>query len=264
MRGIVRGDRFGIVRPELDAHTLGIEGFVALLDDCGLACAMAPGPVRTAALRPEAPESRDAIAGWVRSERISALGFSWRLDPETGVDYLDRFIRALGETGILAAAGGPVRAVYFAGLPLACGLALERCPSLDAAFQGDETPAEILETLGLPRSLLPGHAARGAVYDEARMSSRGMSFPATGTCGSSRWTAPAARVSASGETASPRVSPTAPRAASRPSSGRTSARSSTTARRRSACSRNGRGRWRAGPPGRALDRHVPALPVPIR
>jgi len=97
------------------------------------------------------------------------LGYSYRLDPERGAEIFARLVERLRRLGLMAREGGPLVALWFAGLPPACRRAAERVPMVDATFQGDESYEEVLEKLGLPAHLVPEQASVELAYDKARL-----------------------------------------------------------------------------------------------
>ncbi|MCX7024786.1 MAG: cobalamin-binding protein [Spirochaetes bacterium] len=163
-------DRVGLIGPSLDAHTLGIGSVARLLADCGVRVVEAGTEERDAASAPWAPGNGRALAAWIRANRITVLGFSYRLDPADGVRLFGAFLDALRGSLSLAADGGTVRALLFAGLPETCALVAERFPLVSGIFSGEETPAETLAAFGIPSAAVSADAAAGVAYDEARMS----------------------------------------------------------------------------------------------
>lgn len=166
---ITRTDVFGLVRPAVDAHTLGISSVAEILADCGYASVIADAGVCAAFARPEAPAHLAAIERWLREHRIACLGFSYRLGPAEGADCFARLVHHLKARRLLADQGGPLRKLFFAGLPETCARVKAQVPELSGIFIGDETPAETLRILGIPPSALPREVAEGAAYDEARL-----------------------------------------------------------------------------------------------
>ena len=162
-------DRLGILKAGVDAHTLGVASIAGLLEECGCAVCVAPDDVCRAANHPEGGGESAAIERWIRSSRITRLGFSYRLGPEDGADLFDRLARQLERRSLFAGLGGPIAALYFAGLPDGCRLARERVPRLTACFDGEETPAETLSRLGIRQSLLPQETGRALAYDHDRL-----------------------------------------------------------------------------------------------
>ncbi|MGA2477210.1 MAG: cobalamin-binding protein [Spirochaetia bacterium] len=162
-------ERLGIIKPSVDAHVLGVTSIGELLAECGREVAYAAPPVCSACDRPEGERESAAIEAWIREERLTRLGFSYRLSPEDGVDLLARLTRQLERRSLFSDQGGPLRALYFAGLPQACRLARERVPRVAAVFDGEETHQETLARLGLRMAALPPESARALAYDSDRL-----------------------------------------------------------------------------------------------
>ena len=102
-------DRFGLVHPLADAHTLGISAVQQILTDCGYATFVADAPTCLAFGTPEAPGSTVVIERWLLEHRITVLGFSYRLDPADGARIFSTLVRRLKARGLLAAQGGRLR-----------------------------------------------------------------------------------------------------------------------------------------------------------
>jgi hypothetical protein len=167
---ITKTDCLGLVRPAVDAHTLGLSSVEQMLHDCGYATVMADADICAAFDEPQDPARLDAIQRWLREQRVTALGLSYRLNPANGAAFAAAVVRSLKNRRLLQPQGGPVRAVYFAGLPETCRMVRRQCPDVVGVFQGDETPSETLRILGIDPGLLPRALAEGIAYDEARLS----------------------------------------------------------------------------------------------
>jgi len=164
-RPLDTGDRFGFLHPAVDAHTLGISSVEGLLADCGAKVVLAEREINEAAGRAAEPASARLLRDWIKGNGITAIGFSYRLDSEDGLHLFAAFVDSLTLSRSFATEGGTVKALFFAGLPRTCDLVEERFPIVAGLFRGDETPAETLDILGLPRYLLPERVAWGAAYD---------------------------------------------------------------------------------------------------
>jgi hypothetical protein len=162
-------DRFGIIKPSVDAHVLGIISVSELLAECGIPVICAPREVCRACDAPEEAPQSTAIETWMRNERITRLGFSYRLDPQEGADLFERLVRQLGRLSLFTDQGGPIRAVYFAGLPDACRMTREKVTRCAATFDGEETAHETLLRLGLRPSAVSRETERALVYDDDRL-----------------------------------------------------------------------------------------------
>jgi len=166
---VKREDRIGLVRPALDAHNLGITTVAQLLDDCGYQAVTADAAVCRGFERPDAAEAWFVAERWLKENRITALGFSYRLDPAQGEELFGRVLRQLKERRLFKDQGGRISRLYFAGLPETCERVRQRHQEVAAVFRGDETPAETLRLLGIDPGRMPGTAARGMAYDEDRL-----------------------------------------------------------------------------------------------
>jgi len=161
--------RFGFLKPSVDAHVLGITSIGDLLTDLGQEVVFATEEVCRACDEPESSRGSQAIEAWLRSQRVTRLGFSYRLSPEDGVDLFARLVRQLERRFLFSDQGGPIRSIYFAGLPPACRLAKERVARVNEVFDGEETPEETLHRLGFPPSALPRDTELALKYDRDRM-----------------------------------------------------------------------------------------------
>ncbi|HOV93728.1 MAG TPA: hypothetical protein PLT87_02490 [Spirochaetales bacterium] len=170
MYALSNTDVVGIVKPAIDVHTLGILSFVQILRDAGIRTEVANEEINREIDRLPCEDPRlDRFVRWVRMTRINILGFSYRLDPNRGVEVFCDLVEYLQRTGLLARNGGQIVALWFAALPSACAQVIERVPFVDATFQGDESYEEIFQKTGLPAHLMPNHTTAELAYDKARL-----------------------------------------------------------------------------------------------
>jgi hypothetical protein len=162
-------DRLGILKMGVDAHVLGITSLIELLGDCGCQVVVAPGEVCGALAGAADGHGFDAVERWIRDSRLTRLGFSYRLSPEDGAALFAALVGQLERRGLLAGSGGPIRFLYFAGLPEACQLVRGRVPRVAACFDGEESPDETLARMGIRRSALPADTGKALAYDRARL-----------------------------------------------------------------------------------------------
>jgi len=165
-----RSDRFGLVRPAIDAHTLGLSSVEQILRDCGFATVTADAEACDAFSDPDRPQNAAIIERWLREQRVGFLGFSYRLSPEDAVRLFGRLVHELKRRRLLAQQGGPLKGICFAGLPAACERIRRDMPEVGAVFCGDETPGETLAALGIDPSAVPHSLSEPVAYDEARLS----------------------------------------------------------------------------------------------
>jgi len=166
----LRGNEvFGLIHPAIDAHTLGISSAAQLLEDCGYSVVIADAHVCSAANQPSHLDNVQIVLNWIRQHGITRLGFSYRLDPAEGAERFGRLLYQLRDRRMLAEQGGPLRGLYFAGLPAACERVAQEHGDLVETFDGDETPAETLRKLGVPPSRIPTAMSAEVDYDEFRL-----------------------------------------------------------------------------------------------
>lgn len=170
MHRILQGDEvFGFIHPAVDAHTLGISSVGQLLEDCGYSVVIADARVCDAANEPSHLDNIEILLNWIRQHGITRLGFSYRLDPHEGAMRFGKLLHHLRERRQFAEQGGPLRGIYFAGLPAACERVVWEHGSLVEVFDGDETPTETLRKLGVPSERIPPAMSAEVDYDEFRL-----------------------------------------------------------------------------------------------
>ena len=162
---ITRDDRFGIIKPSLDAHTLGIDHITALLKECKLQANLAPAEVADAAAYPARGECSQLFYNWLKENSITRLCYSYRLDPADAVESFQYMLYLLQKESLLTSQGGPLKCLYFAGLPAACTAITEKYPGLVVTFGQREPDALFLTRLGLPESLQPAYIGEEHPYD---------------------------------------------------------------------------------------------------
>ena len=165
---ITKKDRLGLVHPALDAHTLGLTSIAQMLEDCGYNTVLAGSAICAHFNRPNQPDSLEGIVQWLLNERITALGFSYRLDPEEGTRLVTQLVNGLKQRLLLHAQGGPIKALYFAGLPRTCVSVREQVREVTAVFDGDDTPTGTLRTMGIDFASIPSEITENSRYDEDR------------------------------------------------------------------------------------------------
>ena len=170
MKYALQGDEvFGLVRPGVDAHTLGISSVEQILADCGYRAIIADAAICGAADNPSFLNNLAVLERWIRANGITRLGFSYRLDPREGAHTFGRLHHLLCERRLPAPLGGPLRGLYFAGLPEACDRIRREFGDGVGVFDGDETPGETLDRLGVPPSRIPAQLQEETAYDSARL-----------------------------------------------------------------------------------------------
>lgn len=162
-------DVFLLLRPAIDAHTLGISAAEQLLRDCGHKVIAADAVLCEAICNPSRPDVFARVERFIRQHGVTRLGVSYRLDPRDGAAIFGRLMYQLRNKNLLAEKGGPLRAVYFAGLPGTCELVKSEHGDIVGVFCGDETVSETLDKFGVSPSRWPRAMSEQIGYDDARL-----------------------------------------------------------------------------------------------
>ena len=168
MRTLLPTDRFGLVKPLVDVHTLGLTTVMNLLEECGYEIFLAPSDVNAALEDIQKINNWGIFRHWLSTYGITFLGFSYRLDPKQGCDYFCRLYYLLQENRFFSRDGGFIQQLFFAGLPDTCELIRRELDGNVLLFPGDETPVETLSRLGVPGDRLPSTLLQNNDYDNMR------------------------------------------------------------------------------------------------
>lgn len=160
---------FGFLKTSVDAHTMGISAIANVLRECGYKSVISPPEVMDAANEPKKVNNTSLIVKWLRENKITVLGFSYRLDPQDGKDFFCSIYNILVDNECFESKGGTIKLVAFAGLPDACKLVERELKDRVLYFLGDETPVESLRKYGVPEKLYPKSFMNVQPYDKALM-----------------------------------------------------------------------------------------------
>ena len=161
---------FGLVKSGLDAHTLGLSILSQLLEECGYDIFIADVSISEAIDSISNIHSFEIFKKWIIDNKITHVGFSYRLDPKQALEMFGRLVyRIKNDTLLSIERGGLVREIYFAGLPESCELVEKEFKGRFKTFRGDESPVETLQKLGIPDDLIPRSVRESSVYDELRL-----------------------------------------------------------------------------------------------
>lgn len=162
-------DVFGFIRPAIDAHTLGIFFIAKLLKQCGYHVCIADTTITIAVSEISRHQNISLLKRWIITNKITRLGFSYRLHPADAQLHFGKLIYMLKTNKVLKQHGGLVESIYFAGLPEAClKISLEYDKQFPV-FQGDELPMETLKKLGIPENKIPNEISKRSEYDTMRL-----------------------------------------------------------------------------------------------
>lgn len=161
-------DIFGLVKPLVDVHTLGLSTIANLLRDCQYKVHIAKDPINDAIQDIHKINNYSLFKKWIVDNGITCLGFSYRLDPKEGCEYFLSLYRHLLDDHMFDIQGGCLRQIFFAGLPDTCELISRKTNNAVTVFPGDESPLASLRMLGVPEELLPDSLMEHNEYDDIR------------------------------------------------------------------------------------------------
>ena len=159
-------ETFGLIKTLVDAHTMGIHAAAALLRDCGYRVMISPQNVEHAMERIEVDSAQQVILDWIDENKISRIGFSYRLDPDTAVELMGRFVHLLINKGYYGGLSPKIKSLFFAGLTPACEKIDKEYGGLVSTFRGGESAEETLLVMGVPFEDIPKTIKAGCQYDK--------------------------------------------------------------------------------------------------
>ena len=168
MNRLLENEVFGLVKTNIDVHTLGITTLSHLLRDCGYECFISPMEISVAVEQVQKLNNFSLLQKWILEHHITRIGFSYRLDPQEACDYFCHLFYELQTHNLFAENGGTLRGIFFAGLPDACRLVYQELGNSVLVFPGDETPIESLQKLGVPENKYPQDLRQTSEYDDMR------------------------------------------------------------------------------------------------
>ncbi|MDD3944800.1 MAG: hypothetical protein PHS38_08810 [Bacteroidales bacterium] len=160
---------FGFVKPQVDVHSLGIFTVSNLLRDCGYKVYLADDVVNAGIGNIRKLNNYYQVKRWLITKGITRIGFSYRLDPNEGCEYFMYFYTLLKSDNMLVENGGPIKQVFFAGLPDTCQMVKGKTDGAVLVFPGDETPAQTLSMLHVPVEKIPKDLNKSDDYDTMRI-----------------------------------------------------------------------------------------------
>lgn len=165
----VDGDIFAFIKPSLDAHTLGINSAAELLRDCGYQVIIGDEDIAKAMNNIRYEVNREKVLEWIRHKKVTQIGLSYRLDQDEAVNMVGYFMNELKSNNMLHYQGGPIKSIFFGGLPKTCEVIDREHKGFVKTFKGGETVRESLTKMGVPEDRIPKDILEGSLYDDLRM-----------------------------------------------------------------------------------------------
>ncbi|HSH34621.1 hypothetical protein [Schnuerera sp.] len=162
-------DVFAFIKPSLDAHTMGINSAAELLRDCGYQVIIGNEKIADAMNNIKYEVNRQIVLDWICSNKITQIGLSYRLDEDEAVNMVGYFMNELKNNNMLSFQGGPIKTIFFAGLPKTCEIIEREHKGFVKTFKGGESIRESLTKMGVPEERIPKDIIEGSLYDDLRM-----------------------------------------------------------------------------------------------
>lgn len=159
------GDIIGLAKTEIDAHTLGLSRIDEILIESGFKTVVSSDILTKAFSRPHVPDNFSLIKKWIMENRITVLGFSYRLSTDNAIEVFQKLMDQLKSENFFADQRGPLKRICFAGLPEASRIVKNRYGNSVSVFFGDESVLESLSILGIDPALAPKDMTEIHPYD---------------------------------------------------------------------------------------------------
>ena len=157
---------FAMMKPSLDAHTLGLNAASELLRSCGYQVITGDEEVSRYLNDIRYSSNQEKFINWLKINKATHVALSYRLDEEVALAMVGYVMYALRSNNLWDYQGGQIRGISFAGLPKSCRLIQEQFSSSILTFQGSESPQETLKKYGVPEEKIPVKILEGSKYDE--------------------------------------------------------------------------------------------------
>lgn len=156
---------YGLIKPALDAHTLGINAIKGFLAECGETVVVADRELSIAVNDLHSQKNQEIFSEWIVSNKMTHLGVSYRLDSKDAQDIMRKIIDTLHTKRLFAHEGGNVEKIYFAGLPESCRRIKENHGQEVETFIGSEGFMETLIRMDVSKDQIPMSLQVGSQYD---------------------------------------------------------------------------------------------------
>lgn len=166
---VEKNEKFALIKTKMDAHTMGIHAAASLLRDCGYIVYVAPARIEEAMGKIHSETYQKVLIQWLEENKISHVGFSYRLDPEDGVELLGHLIHILKAYGYYESYGAQIKSIFFAGLTPACEKIEREFKGRITTLHGGESAEETLLAMGIPYDRIPQQLVDGCQYDKDLM-----------------------------------------------------------------------------------------------
>ncbi|NTW34242.1 MAG: cobalamin-binding protein, partial [Bacteroidetes bacterium] len=169
MKNVEKDEIFGFIRPGIDVHTLGINTVAKMIEECGFRVIICDSVLADAITNISKLDNISFLSNWIISNKITRLGFSYRLDPQDAQICFGKVYSQLRDNKHFCEQGGTINQIYFSGLPEACYRIESEYDKQIPFFIGGETQIETLRKLGIPEVFITPTITEGSKYDDERI-----------------------------------------------------------------------------------------------
>lgn len=160
---------YAFIKPALDAHTMGVNTAAELLRNCGYTVIIADDDISKAIEDYRHEINRKKVIDWIVKNNITRIGLSYRLDKDDAVNMVGYLLEELKGSNLLDYQGGPVKAMFFGGLPETCEAIEDEFKGFVKTYMGGESPRDTLLRMDVPEEKIPMDIIEGSRYDDALM-----------------------------------------------------------------------------------------------
>lgn len=156
---------FAMMKTLMDAHTMGIRSATSLLRECGYNVKIPSKEIEESLEKIESESSQRKIVKWLKDNRITHIGISYRLDPSNAIEIVGRLVALLQKERLYNCPTAQIRNIHFAGLKPACDNIDRIYCGRIKTFRGGESVEETLTIMGIPKENIPQFITEGCKYD---------------------------------------------------------------------------------------------------
>jgi hypothetical protein len=128
---------FGFVKPAIDAHSLGMFSLAEIIKECGYTVVLADTEINSALENLSSKKNLSVFLRWLKNNRITDIGFSYRLDPNDGFSLFSNMMFFLIKNRMLRTGGKSIQNIYYAGLAEGCRKVEQEFGRYAKVFIGD-------------------------------------------------------------------------------------------------------------------------------
>lgn len=155
--------RYAFIKPNHDAHTLGINAIKSQLVACHQFVLIADDHLSLTTKNGHLSHLDD-VAKWIKENQITHLGLSYRLDELDALNTVTSLVELCQKHQLFTPIGF-LQKIYFAGLPRSCQLIQEHYRNQVITFMGCEDMSDVLRRLDLDEDEIPKSILEGSGYD---------------------------------------------------------------------------------------------------